>query len=164
MSADRVGSAKPINKPTSVMGENSNTFIWDGRTPLDVAVMVDVDGTLAGIYQGDRRALRASAPAALEMLSQVAPVILWSSSGADNGLRLVAEYPELYPFVAHFASKIGFPLDLIDRPYCIDDNDIEDVVLQCKRVIVDSYEGGTDSGQLLEAARLIADDIRSGTD
>jgi hypothetical protein len=144
------------------MGKNSTTFIWDGRSPLDVAVMVDVDGTLAGVYRGGRRPLRESAPAALQALSQVAPVILWSSSGADNGLRLAAEYPELDRYVCHFASKVGFPLELIERPYCIDDNDIEDVVLQCKRVIVDSFEGGTDSGQLIEAVRLIVNDIRSG--
>ena len=97
----------------------------------------------------------------MEMLSQVAPVILWSTGGPDNGLRLLVEYPELDRYVCHVAHKIGFPVWLINRPYCIDDNESEDAVVQCERVIVDTFKEGEDSGQLLEAARVVVQDIRS---
>jgi hypothetical protein len=123
--------------------------------------MVDVDGTLAGVYRNGRRPLRETAPAALELLSQAAPVILWSTGGPDNCLRLLAEYPELDRYVCHVAHKIGFPVWLIYRPYCIDDNESEDAVFQCERVIIDTLKEGKDSGQLIEAAQLIAQDIRS---
>jgi hypothetical protein len=142
------------------MKEKSQTFVWNGTTPLKVAVMVDVDGTLADVYREGRRRLRPGTLPALRALAEVAPVILWSSAGPDNGMRLVAEYYELDPYVCHFASKIGFPLELIEHPYCIDDNDAEDVVLQCKRVIVETFEGEDDPGPIKEAARLIIEDIR----
>ena len=54
------------------------TYHWDGVTPLDVAVMVDVDGTLAGVYDGETRPVREDISKALEILSKAAPVILWS--------------------------------------------------------------------------------------
>ncbi len=133
---------------------------WDGETPLNVAVMVDVDGTLAGVYKNGDRPVRDDVEKALKMLSDVAPVILWSMGGTDNCTRLLCEHQELIPYVSHIAHKIGFPIELIKQPYCIDDQEADEAVIQCDRVIVDTYFGGEDSGQLLEAARLIVAAIK----
>lgn len=57
---------------------------WDGETPLGVAVMLDIDGTLAGICQDGDRPVRDNVRKALAMLSGVAPVILWSMGCANS--------------------------------------------------------------------------------
>ena len=129
---------------------------WDGKKPIDIAVMVDVDGTLAGVYEGDVRPVRENVAKALEILSKLAPVILWSMGGEDNCMRLLREHPELIPQVSYIGHKIGFPLELIKHPFCIDDQEADEIVLQCDRVIVDTYYGGKDSGQFLEATRIVA--------
>lgn len=60
----------------------------DGKTRLKTAVLVDVDGTLAGIYRNGKRPLRSSAPGALKLLSEHAPVFLWSIVGAESVLKM----------------------------------------------------------------------------
>lgn len=126
-----------------------------------IAVLVDVDGTLVGPYKAGLRALRPSAQEALCLLAQHAPVFLWSIAGAENGQRLLEEYPELRPFIVGSYGKEDFPLHLITRPIAIDDEGIDDVVLSCEHIILgETYEGGADSGVLLEAARIVVDTIQ----
>jgi hypothetical protein len=96
-------------------------------------------------------------------LAQVAPVYLWSAAGRENPERLLQEYPELGPYVRGTLDKSGSPLDRFRRPYCIDDEEMDDVVLSCPRVIVSTYdEGDTDDGVLARAAELIVEAIRDG--
>ena len=129
---------------------------WDQQSRLPVAVCVDVDGTLAGLYQSGRRELRSSAVVALELLSRHAPVFLWSIAGAENGDRLIEEFPQLRPFVTGCYSKEGFPLHLVDNAFAIDDGEIDQAVLECNHVVLDeTYYGGEDSGSLLEAAKAV---------
>lgn len=128
--------------------------------------MVDVDGTLAGPYCAGQRVLRTSAPDALALLAGHAPVFLWSIAGADNGHRLLREFPQLGRHVAGAYGKQDLPLDLVDHPFAIDDEDLDDVVLRCRHVILaESFRGGDDPPDLLEAARTIGawiQGLRSG--
>lgn len=134
---------------------------WDQQTRLTVAVLIDVDGTLAGLYRNGQRELRASAVDALKLLAQHAPVFLWSIAGAENGQRLIEEYPEILKYVAGSYGKENFPLDLIERPFAIDDEDLDDIVLRCNHVVLnETYEGGEDSGGLLEAARIVMEALQ----
>ena len=120
------------------------------------AILVDVDGTLAGPYHLGRRSVRASARTALEMLSQRALVFLWSVAGADNGRRLLQEFPELRPYVSGCLDKDREVLAQFDRPVCIDDDDLDLAVKECDHVILgESYNGGNDTQSLLEAVRLV---------
>ena len=126
---------------------------------LKTAVLVDVDGTLAGPYQKRNRKLRPTALSAIKLLTEHAPVFLWSIVGADNGERLIREFPKLEPYIAGCYGKADFPLDMVEHPYCIDDETIDPQVLRCNYVIVNTYDGGWDSGVLLEAAKRIAKHI-----
>jgi len=128
---------------------------------LKTAVLVDVDGTLAGPYRAGRRKLRPTALSAIKMLSEHAPVFLWSISGADNGKRLLFEFPKLGQFISGCYGKFDYPLEMVERLYCIDDEptDPQAFVLRCNYVIVDTYNGGSDSGLLLEAAEVIVQHI-----
>jgi hypothetical protein len=129
---------------------------WDQHSRLKVAILVDVDGTLAGLYRQGKRELRASAAEALKLLAQQAPVLLWSIAGAENGQRLIEEHPEIQDYVSATYGKQDFPLHLIESPFAIDDEDIDDVVLRCHHVILnETYEGRKDSGDLLEAAQRL---------
>ena len=134
---------------------------WDQRSKLHIAILVDVDGTLAGLYRQGKRELRASAAEALKLLAQQAPVFLWSIAGAENGQRLIEEYPEIRNDVGGSYGKQDFPLHLIKSPFAIDDEELDDVVLQCHHVILnETYEGGEDSGALLKAAQIVVDAIQ----
>jgi hypothetical protein len=126
---------------------------WNGKSRLRVAVLVDVDGTLVGPYCGERRQLRPSAVEALRTLSRHAPVFLWSITGADNGRRLLKEFPAVRPFVMGSWGKDEFPLHLVDIAYAVDDDDCDEAVRRCWEVaLIDTYFGGEDSGLLAEAA------------
>jgi hypothetical protein len=129
---------------------------------LVVAIFVDVDGTLAGPYHKGKRPLRASAGEALAMLAGAAPVFLWSIVGADNGARLLAEFPELGRHVAGTHGKAEFPLRTVEHPFAIDDELIDSAVLSCRHFILESsYFGGPDSDDLLRAAAAVVDEIRA---
>lgn len=129
---------------------------------LPLAIFVDVDGTLAGPYRQGKRELRPSAREALAMLSEVAPVFLWSFVGAENGARLLREFPELRPYVKGCHGKLDFPLDTVDLAYAIDDEALDEPVLACHRVgLCDSYRGGADSGDLLHVASAIVAELRA---
>ncbi|UCG51688.1 MAG: hypothetical protein JSW58_16135 [Candidatus Latescibacterota bacterium] len=133
---------------------------WDGRSRIHVAVMVDIDGTLCSPPENGIRALRPDAEAALRGLSIVAHVVLWSIGGREIGERVLEQFPELVPHVSFVAGKGDLPCHLIDLTYSIDDGKVEECERRGNRVIVDRYEGGDSSGLLLEAACMIADDIR----
>ena len=108
---------------------------------------MDVDGTLAGMYRGDVRDLRPGAAEALARLAHDAPVFLWSAAGADNGRRLLAEYPALKRHVTNCWHKEEFPLDLVDAPHAIDDDGVDEPVLLCRHVTVgETWFGGEDDG------------------
>src|SRR5262245_15473108 len=125
-------------------------------------VLVDVDGTLAGKYRGDRRPLRPGAADALRRLSEVAEVYLWSVAGRGNPERLLREYPELRPHVHGTVDKSALPPDRFDRAYCIDDEEIDPAVLARERIIVRTYdEGDRDDGLLVRSADRIGEAIRA---
>ena len=107
-----------------------------------------------------RRATRRAATTALRTLGCEAPVFLWLFAGAENGRRLIVEYPELGELVSGCFGKLDFPLSDATRAYCIDDECVDEQVLACTYVLVDAYEGGEDSGLLLEAAQVIVETIR----
>ena len=142
----------------------SRSTVWarlKSRTRLPVVVLVDVDGTLVGPYHRGRRELRRSAPVALAMLSEVAPVFLWSIAGSDNGDRLQQEFPEIGSLVMGSFGKHGFPLDLVDTAYAIDDEGIDAPVTRCRYVLLDrAYWGGAESDDLVRAAELIVAELR----
>jgi len=150
-------SERPVNR-----GSKRGRFLhWNGRDRLRVAIFVDVDGTLAGPYRNGKRELRSSASKALEMLSDHAPLFLWSIAGPENGFRLLKEFPQINPFISGCYGKEEFPLHLVDHPLCIDDEEVDNGVLQCNHVIVDAFMGGRDSNQLLEAARIVIHHLTS---
>jgi hypothetical protein len=127
---------------------------------LAVAVFVDVDGTLVGPYRAGKRELRASASEVLAMLAEVAPVFLWSVVGAENGTRLLHEYPELQRYVTGSHGKADFPLDTVDTPFAIDDELLDDAVLRCRHFVLDtSYFGGVEEGDLRRAASAVVEEI-----
>lgn len=135
---------------------------WDGRSRLHAAVLVDVDGTLASAYRNGKRELRPSALGALDLLSRHAPVFLWSVAGSENGARLLEEFPVLRQHVQASWSKSDFPLDKVDHPFCIDDLDVDAEVTRCRRVILGTtWDGGEDSGELLDAARVIIEALEA---
>ncbi len=134
---------------------------WDQRSRLNIAILVDVDGTLAGPYRAGQRALRPSAHDALKMSAQHAPTFLWSIAGAENGLRLIQEYPEIKPYVTGSFGKEEFPLHLVEKSFAIDDEGIDDAVERCRHVVlIESYDGGEDSDCLMEAVKAIVNAIR----
>jgi hypothetical protein len=132
------------------------------RLRLPTAVFVDVDGTLAGPYRDGRRELRPSAGEVIAMLAAEAPVFLWSIVGADNGLRLLREFPELRPHVTGSYGKDEAPLDTIDHPFAIDDESLDDAVLRCRHfILATTYFGGADNDDLRRAAASVIDEIRA---
>ena len=136
-------------------------FTLDRDEKLKVAILVDIDGTLAGLYEKGVRELRSTAIPALKLLSDHAPVFLWSAAGNVNGEGLLQEYPELRKFISGCYSKDDFPVDLVERPYCIDDDVNHENIYGCRHVILEgSYNGGKDSGDLMEAAKVIVADIK----
>ena len=138
---------------------------WNGSDRLPVAILIDVDGTLAGVYRNGRRSLRPSAPEALKLLSHHAPVFLWSIAGADNPRRLLQEFPCLRRYVSGCYGKDDFPLDLVNHPFCIDDEALDEQVTQSDHVILpDSFHGGEDTGSLMEAASMIVTRLKSARD
>jgi hypothetical protein len=133
---------------------------WDGASEIDVAVFVDIDGTLCSYPKAGQRELRPFAVDALKELSSVAHVVLWSMGGSGAGERLLKRFPELAPYVSRVTGKGDFPDHLIRDAYSIDDGDVTECAVNGNRVTVSSFKGGADSGTLLEAARRIVDDIR----
>lgn len=128
---------------------------------LPVAILVDVDGTLAGPYRQGRRELRPAARDVLAMLAEVAPVFLWSIVGAENGTRLLGEYPELRPHVKGCYGKLDFPLATVGRAYAIDDEVVDAPVLSCHQVLlVDTYWSGSEPDDFLNAASTLVAEIR----
>ncbi len=133
---------------------------WDGKTNIEVAVMVDIDGTLCSPPKAGKRDLRPDAVDALRELSVVSHVVLWSMGGREAGERVVEQFPELAPYVSFIAEKGDLPCHLIGELYAIDDGDVTECVKNGNLVTVVSYKGGADSGELLEAACMTVDDIR----
>jgi len=126
---------------------------------LKIAVLIDVDGTLAGPYKHGYRKLHPTALSAIKMLAKRTHVFLWSIAGADNGKRLIREFPELKRYITGCYGKDEFPLDTVQQAYCIDDEAMDPQLFKCNYLIVDTYNGGADSGLLLEAAGTIVDHI-----
>ncbi|MFO7914698.1 MAG: hypothetical protein R6U43_03300 [Candidatus Krumholzibacteriales bacterium] len=127
-----------------------------------VAVLIDVDGTLASPYRNGIRTIRPSALEAVRFLSEQAAVFLWSHSGSENGQRLLEEFPELEEFISGSYGKHDFPRDQFIEIYCIDDEEVDPQVLAENRIILESsYTGGDDTEELIEAAGLILEDIIS---
>ena len=125
-----------------------------------IAVLIDVDGTLASPYIQGTRTIRHTSIEALRLLAKCTEVYLWSHAGAENGERLLAEFPELQNYISGSFSKQNFPKGSFDKVYCIDDEKIDQEVLSERHIILnDTYDGGKDSGVLLEAVRLIVADI-----
>ena len=137
---------------------------WDGESNIDVAVLVDIDGTLCSFPKAGHRELRPYAVDALRELSTVAHVMLWSMGGRDAGERVLKRFPELVPYVSYVADKGDLPGHLIRDAYSIDDGDVKECALNGNRITVSSYRGGEDNGVLLEAARRITDEIRRDVD
>lgn len=135
---------------------------WDKKTTIAVAVLVDVDGTLVGPYINGTRELRSSAIPALQELSRVAPVFLWSIVGAENGERLLNEFPEASQYISGCYGKEDFPIHLVKTPYAIDDDGIDDCVLRCNHIILgQSYSGGKDNSLLLNAVNILVNHLAS---
>ena len=129
---------------------------WDGVSRLPAAILVDIDGTLAGPYRGGTRELRESAVPGLRLLAARAPVFLWSLAGPDNGRRLLDEFPQLRPWVQGSFGKDDFPLALVGRSHAIDDCPIDEAVCRCDSITeIDTYLGGPDSGQFLAAVQVV---------
>jgi hypothetical protein len=121
-----------------------------------------VDGTLAGPYRQGRRELRPSAREALAMLAEVAPVFLWSIVGAENGTRLLREFPALRPYVKGGYGKLDFPLDTVDRAYAVDNETQDTPVLCCHQVLlVDTWRGGDENDDFLRLVSALIAEIRT---
>ena len=149
-----------MDRTLTKKGAQSRPLVQDchGKR-LRISVFVDIDGSLAGFYQKGARCLRPDALPAIKMLAEHAPVFLWSIVGADNGERLIREFPKLEPYIAGCYGKDNFPLHMVEHPYCIDDEEMDAQVVQSHHIIVDTYYGGPDSGLLMEAASTIVDHI-----
>ena len=136
-------------------------FSLYGDEKLKVAVLVDIDGTLAGLYENGIRPLQPSAIPALKLLSDHAPIFLWSIVGHENGRRLLREYPELREFISGCFDKELFPLERVEVPYAIDDNVNHEKVYGCHHVILEvSFLGGEDTSDLMVASEVIVADIK----
>jgi len=133
---------------------------WDGVSNIDVAVMVDIDGTLCSPPVCGKRVLRPDAEEALRKLSEVAHVILWSTGGRHPGELVLKQFPQLASYVSYVAGKADLPCHLIGLAYCIDDGAVDGCVQRGNQILIERFNGGEDSGALLEAAGIIADDIR----
>ncbi len=97
------------------------------------------------------------------MLSEHAPVFLWSIVGAENAERLIQEYPEISQCVSGCYGKEDFPMGMVDQVFCIDDQLVDEQVVNAENVfLVDCYEGGGDSDMLMEAARVVVRLLRQG--
>lgn len=82
-------------------------------------------------------------------------------AGPENAQRLLKEFPEIEPLINGCYGKKQFPIQLVNFPYCIDDEAIDEEVLKCNYVIIDTYDGGEDSGLLLEAAKVVVEHIKN---
>ncbi len=118
-------------------------------------VLMDVDGTLASAYRDGVRVLRPTAREALQRLSTRAQVYLWSAAGAENGRRLLAEFPELRPLVLGCLAKGDSAVASFPEVYSIDDVGDDDVLKHNHVILGEMFDGGSDSGLLLEAVDLI---------
>jgi hypothetical protein len=88
-------------------------------------------------------------------------VFLWSTVGAENGERLLREFPELRRYVKGCYGKGDFPLDRVDCAYAIDDEACDAPVLACHRVgLCESYRGGDDQDDFLRIASAVVAEIR----
>jgi hypothetical protein len=98
------------------------------------------------------------------MLSEHAPVFLWSIVGAKNGERLLQEFPQISPYVSGCYGKEDFPMDMLDHVFCIDDQLIDEQVANADNVfLVDCYEGREDTGLLMDALRAVVQCFGIGT-
>jgi hypothetical protein len=133
---------------------------WPDKGRLKTAVLVDVDGCLAGKYYKGKREIRPNALGAIKMLSEHAPVFLWSIV-SGNAERLLAEFPQLGPYVAGCYGKNDFPFGTAECLYCIDDVGSDEALLKCHHVIIlnETYNGGPCSGLLMNAVKIIVDHI-----
>ena len=125
---------------------------------------MDIDGTLCSPPKAGHRELRPYAVDALRELSSVAHVVLWSMGGRGAGERVLERFPEIAPYVSHVTDKANAQLDLVRDAYSIDDGDVTECTAKGNRVTVSSFNGGEDTGVLLEAAKRIVDDIRRNVD
>ncbi|MEI6206085.1 MAG: metallophosphoesterase family protein [Desulfuromonadales bacterium] len=138
---------------------------WNEQDRLPIAILIDVDGTLASPYQNGVRELRATAIPTLRLLAKHAPVFLWSIVGSDNAQRLVREFPDLESIITGCYGKDDFPLYLVDVPYAIDDEGVDVAVLNCNHVVLDDcYNGGEDNSVFVEAAHIVIKELRSSRD
>ncbi len=81
---------------------------WSGKSRLSIAVLVDVDGTLAGVYRNGRRPIRPTAEVALRLRSSYAPVFLGSIAGEENGRRSLRSTPRTARTFQAFSGKGSF--------------------------------------------------------
>ena len=141
------------------------TGAWSKQGRLPIAILIDVDGTLASPYRQGVRELRTTAIPTLRLLAEHGPVFLWSIVGADNGQRLIREFPELESIITGCYGKNDFPHYLVDVPYAIDDEGIDEAVLRCNHVVLDDcYHGGEDDGLFVEAANIVIKELESSRD
>ena len=150
---------------TRISQEHKSSRIKDtwpnGAELLKTAVLLDVDGTLVGPYKDGKRKIRPSALTAIKILSQHSTLFLWSVV-PGNAERLISEFPELTAYVCACYAQDEFPFHAVETVFCIDDEEVAPV-LQYNHVIVDTYDGGPDSGLLLEAAEMIVQHILNTT-
>lgn len=64
----------------------------------------------------------------LATLAEVAPVFLWSIVGAENGTRLLGEFPDLGRYVAGAHGKVESLLETVEQPFAIDDELVADEI------------------------------------
>lgn len=129
-----------------------------------IAVLIDVDGTLVSPYFQGKRKIHPTSTEAIRKIVEHAEVFLWSCAGADNGERLLKEFPELQKYIRGSFGKQDFPKNKFDKIFCIEDEALDEEVLSENYVILnDTYNGEEDSGVLLEAVRIIIDEISKNT-
>lgn len=135
---------------------------WNGQTRLEIAVLIDVDGTLASAYRNGRRELRPSSLEFIKLLSSNASVFLWSIAGKRNAERLIEEFSQLQPFIQGCWGKDEFPFEMVNYPYCIDDTDLDEAVRRCNHIILgQTWDGGDDPGDLAKAARIVVESLKT---